>query len=79
MCIGSIEVLVETWTDGGARVGRLESGRTVSLGFVPDAHAGATVLLHLGIPVEVLDPRAADEAVDAIRDVVQTRPGGDPP
>ena len=59
MCLGSIAVLVEAWDDGGARVGRLDDGCVVSLAFVPDAAAGAHLLVHLGIPVEVLDPDAA--------------------
>ena len=37
--------------------------RVVPLAFVPDAAAGAHLLVHLGIPVEVLDPAAAREAL----------------
>lgn len=55
MCLGSTAVVCEMWEDGGARVGRLDDGSVVSLAFVPEAHAGAYVLVHLGIPVEVLD------------------------
>ena len=54
MCIGSSAVLVEIWEDGGARVGRLGDGHVVSLGFLPEAEAGDVVLVHLGIPVEVI-------------------------
>ena len=58
MCLGAISLLVEAWEEeGGARVGRLDDGTVVSLAFVPEARAGAYVLVHLGIPVEVLDPR----------------------
>jgi hydrogenase maturation factor len=35
----------------------------VTLGFVPEAQAGSQVLVHLGIPVEVLDPATAAEAL----------------
>ena len=56
MCLGSIAVLVECWDAGGAQVGRLDSGEVVSLAFVPGARTGAHLLIHLGIPVEVLDP-----------------------
>jgi len=59
MCLGSISVLVESWDADGARVGRLDTGAVVSLAFVPDARAGSHVLVHLGIPVEVLDPEDA--------------------
>ena len=63
MCLGSIARLAEAWDDEGARVGRLDDGCVVSLSFVPDASPGAHLLLHLGIPVEVLDPDAAREAL----------------
>jgi hypothetical protein len=55
MCVGSVAVLAEAWEDGGARTGRLDDGCIVTLAFVPDAQPGAHLLLHLGIPVEVVD------------------------
>lgn len=72
MCLGSIARLVETWQEEGARVGRLDDGARVSLAFVPDATPGDHVLVHLGIPVEVLDPADA-------RDAVALRAGGGQP
>jgi len=64
MCVGSIAVLAEAWDDGAARVGRLDDGCVVPLSFVPDAEPGAHLLLHMGIPVEVLDPDTAREALE---------------
>ena len=63
MCLGSIDVLEETWEDRGARAGRLRCGKVVSLAFVPEAGEGDHVLVHLGVPVEVLDRKAAEEAL----------------
>lgn len=63
MCLGSIAVLAEAWDDDGVRVGRLDDGCIVSLSFVPDAPPGAHLLIHLGIPVEVISPDAAREAL----------------
>jgi hydrogenase maturation factor len=63
MCLGSIDVLEEAWQDGDARTGRLGCGKVVSLAFVPQAREGDHLLVHLGIPVEVLDPNAAEEAM----------------
>jgi hydrogenase maturation factor len=54
MCMGSSTVLVEVWEKEGSRVGRLADGHVVSLAFLPEAEAGDLVLVHLGIPVEVL-------------------------
>jgi hydrogenase maturation factor len=63
MCLGAIALLVDSWEDEGVRVGRLEDGSVVTLGFVPEAQAGSQLLVHLGIPVEVLDPATAAEAL----------------
>ena len=64
MCIGSIAYLVEVWEEDGARAARLSDGRVVSLGFLPEAEAGDAVLLHLGIPVELLELPTATEGVE---------------
>ena len=72
MCIGSIAVLDEAWDEDGVRVGRVADGCVVSLSFVPDARPGDQLLLHLGIPVEVLDPDTARDALEL------RRPGGQP-
>lgn len=69
MCIGAIATLAEAWEEGGARLGRLDDGSVVPLSFVPAAVAGAYLLVHLGIPVEVLDADAAREAL-ALRTTV---------
>jgi hypothetical protein len=66
MCIGSVAVLVDAWDDGGARAGRLDDGCVVSLAFVEDAVPGDELLLHLGIPVEVLE-RESDSTADERR------------
>jgi hydrogenase maturation factor len=66
MCIGSSAVLLEVWEEAGARVGRLGDGHVVSLAFLPEAAAGDVVLVHLGIPVEVLTPETNEpEGVSA--------------
>jgi hydrogenase maturation factor len=75
MCLGSIELLTETYDLDGARVGTLAGGSTVSLAFLPEARAGSYVLVHLGIPVEVLDPRDAREAL-GLRERARSSKGG---
>lgn len=64
MCVGSIARLVETWDEDGVPVGRLADGCVVSLSFVPEAESGADLLLHLGIPVEILDQETARDALE---------------
>lgn len=63
MCLGTIVPLVEVWDEGEARVGRLEDGAVVALAFVPEAEVGDRLLVHLGVPVEVLGPEDADAAL----------------
>jgi hydrogenase maturation factor len=63
MCVGSIVLLADAWDEDGARLGRLGDGCVVPLSFVPDAAPGSYLLLHLGIPVEVLDAATAREAL----------------
>lgn len=63
MCIGAIVRLEEAWEEGGTRVGRLAGGAVVSLAFVPDARAEDHLLVHLGVPVEVLEPETAAQAL----------------
>jgi len=45
-------------------LGRMDDGCVVVLSYVPEARPGAHLLLHLGIPVEVLEEEAAREALD---------------
>ena len=63
MCVGSIAILEEAWEADGTRVGRLDDGSVVTLSFLPEAQPGSHVLVHLGIPVEVLEPEAARDAL----------------
>jgi hydrogenase maturation factor len=64
MCLGTICVLEEVWDDAGSRVGRLDDGSIVTLGYVPDVEPGAYVLVHLGIPVEILRAKDAEAALE---------------
>jgi len=73
MCLGAIAMLVESWDAEGARIGRLDTGAVVSLAFVPDARPGEHLLVHLGIPVEILDSQAAADAL-----ALRTDQGGAP-
>jgi hydrogenase maturation factor len=63
MCLGTIHVLEEVWEETGARVGRLDDGSVVTLGYVPAATPNAYVLVHLGIPVEILSREDAEAAL----------------
>jgi hydrogenase maturation factor len=63
MCLGDIDVLDEAWEIDGTRIGRLGCGAEVTLAFVPDAAPGSYLLVHLGVPVEVLTAEAAQTAL----------------
>ena len=64
MCLGSIALLETSWDEDGVRLGRLDDGCVVPLTYVPDAEPGAYLLLHLGIPVEILSVDTAREALE---------------
>ena len=64
MCLAAIARLVSVDAHGRP-AGVLEDGTTVSLSFVPDARPGDVLLVHLGIPVEVLPPDSAEAALAA--------------
>jgi hydrogenase expression/formation protein HypC len=78
MCLGTIALLSKAWEDDGRRLGRLDDGCVVPLSFVPNARPGDHLLVHLGIPVEVLDPDTALEAL-ALRSPAGPDPAGGPP
>jgi hydrogenase maturation factor len=63
MCVGGIARLVAVWEEDRVRLGRLADGAVVSLAFVPQARADDHLLVHLGIPVEVLEPDMAAQAL----------------
>jgi hypothetical protein len=63
MCLGSIALLEASWDEDGVRLGRLDDGCVVPLAFVPDAEPGIYLLLHLGIPVEILSADVAGAAL----------------
>ena len=77
MCVGTIARLAAIRDENGVAIGRLEEGCDVQLSFVPEAQVGAYLLLHLGIPVEILDPQAAREAL-ALRETGAIREGAQP-
>jgi hydrogenase maturation factor len=78
MCLGAISRLASVWDEDGVRVGRLVDGSVVTLGFVPEAEVGDQVLVHLGIPVEVLDPGTAADALSLRDTAVTDHHGGAP-
>jgi hydrogenase expression/formation protein HypC len=78
MCLGTISRLAAVWAEDGVRVGRLADGSVVTLAFVPEAEAGDHVLVHLGIPVEVLDPGTAADALSLRDHALTDHHGGAP-
>ena len=74
MCLGDVDVLVDAWEEGGTPLGRLQCGKEVPLAFVPNAQPGSYLLVHLGVPVEVLDAHSAETAL-----ALRTPPDGGHP
>ncbi|WP_041834963.1 HypC/HybG/HupF family hydrogenase formation chaperone [Acidothermus cellulolyticus] len=84
MCLGAIALLRAIEEQDGVRVGILDDGRAVGLSFVPNAQVGDHLLIHLGVPVEVLDAETARAALQlraegrrlADRTTIVARQGG---
>jgi hydrogenase maturation factor len=64
MCVAGIARIAQIWDEGSARLARLDDGSVVPLAYVPEASVGAMVLVHLGIPVEVIDDESARDALE---------------
>src|SRR5579862_568191 len=65
MCLGMVGVLTRVWDEGGTLAGHVDSGTStqqVSLLACPHAQVGASVLVHSGFVLEVLEADAAQEA-----------------
>lgn len=52
--------------------------REVSLAFVPEAHAGDHVLVHVGFALAKIDEQAARETLEALRQINQLEEVGLP-
>ena len=65
MCLGKVGVVTKVWDDDGVRLALVDVGSAIETAWVigqPDLQTGASVLVHLGFVVEVLDPTSAKEA-----------------
>ncbi len=64
MCLGLPGKIVEIWGEDFARMGKVDFGgvvREVSLAYVPEAHIGDYVIVHVGFALSVLDEEEAQE------------------
>jgi hydrogenase expression/formation protein HypC len=65
MCLGRMGVVTKVWEEGGVPLALVNYGsavETACLLAIPGIEVGASVLVHLGFAVEVLDPRSVQEA-----------------
>ncbi len=65
MCLGEIGVVTKVWDEDGVPLALVEvrsTTVTVCLLATPDAAEGASVLVHMGFVLEVLDRERAEEA-----------------
>ncbi len=66
MCLGIPGKIIEIWgeQDELLRMGKVDFGgvvREVSLAYVPEAHIGDYVIVHVGFALNVLDEEEAQE------------------
>jgi hydrogenase expression/formation protein HypC len=73
MCLAIPGELLERWIGvGDVPFGRVAFGsvrREVCLAYTPDAPIGAYLIVHVGFAIQVLDERAAHEALALWREI----------
>jgi hydrogenase maturation factor len=65
MCLGKVGVVMKVWEEDGVPLALVDvesRTETACLLAAPEVAEGASVLLHMGFVVEVLDSGSADEA-----------------
>jgi hydrogenase expression/formation protein HypC len=65
-------VLTLSGDDPLTRVGRVDFGgivKEINLAFVPDAVAGAYVLVHVGFAIAVIDEAEAQRVLESLREI----------
>ena len=61
------------------RVGKVDFGgvaREVNLAYVPEAHVGDYVLVHVGVALSVIDAREAERVFGYLREIEEIEAGG---
>jgi hydrogenase expression/formation protein HypC len=73
VCLAIPGKLLERWTDpGGVAFGKLAFGavrREVCLAYTPEAKVGDYLIVHVGFAIQILDERAALEALALWREI----------
>ncbi len=67
MCLGVPGKIVKLLDEGLALVDFGGIQREVDVSFIPDAKPGDYVVVHAGVAISRLDPKAAEEALNAWR------------
>ncbi|MBN1440671.1 MAG: HypC/HybG/HupF family hydrogenase formation chaperone [Anaerolineales bacterium] len=72
MCLGVPGKILDAYTTGSVRMGRIDYGGVVKeacLAYVPDAAPGDYVLIHAGFALNVLSPDDAEETLKLFREI----------
>ena len=78
MCLAVPGRVCEVYEEAGLRLAAVEFGgvrKRVCIETLPDAAPGSWVLVHAGVALQELDPRAADEALRLLAEAA-ARGGG---
>lgn len=69
MCLGVPAAIIEMDENARGKVSIAGTVREACLDLVPEAKVGDWVLLHAGFAIQVLDPDAAAETLELLREV----------
>jgi hydrogenase expression/formation protein HypC len=74
MCLAIPGKVVETFEQGGMRMGKVQFGgivREACLDYVPETQVGEYVLVHVGFAISRIDEAEAERTYQALRDLDQ--------
>ncbi len=72
MCLGVPGKIIEIYTVGGLRMGRVDYGgitKEACLAYVPEAQVGDYTLVHVGFAISRLDEDEALASLETLREV----------
>ncbi len=74
MCLGIPGKIIEVYTTGGLRMGKVDFGgvtRSACLEYVPDAQVGDYTVIHVGFAISRLSEEEAQATLETLRELAE--------
>lgn len=72
MCLGVPGMIIEIYTQGDLRMGKVDFGgvvREICLAYVPEAQIGDYTLVHVGFALNLIDEDEAQETLALLKEI----------